>query len=144
MLALASLMSAALPIAAQAPLAAYRIEDDGVPRSLTGVPGDPQRGRAVVANRQLGTCLLCHRAPIPEERFQGDIGPDLAGVGARLGEAQLRLRVIDASRLNPATVMPSYYVIDGLDRVGRSWRGKPVLEAQAIEDVVAYLATLRP
>lgn len=136
-------MMAVAPALAQAPLAAFRVEGDGVPQSLTGVPGDPERGRAIVASR-LGTCLLCHRAPIPEERFQGDIGPDLAGVGARLSAAQLRLRLIDASRLNPATVMPSYYVIDGLDRVGRPWRGKPVLEAQAIEDVVAYLATLRP
>ncbi|MFG5410043.1 sulfur oxidation c-type cytochrome SoxX [Piscinibacter sakaiensis] len=88
-------------------------------------------------------CLLCHTAPIPEERFQGDIGPPLAGVGARLDAAQLRLRVVDMRRLNPATPMPSYHRIDGLQRVGAAWAGRPVLDAGQIEDVVAYLRTLR-
>jgi sulfur-oxidizing protein SoxX len=124
-------------------LVPYRVDGDRIEASLTGRPGDPARGRQVVADRQLGLCLLCHAAPIPEERFQGNIGPDLRGVGARLSTGQIRLRLVDAARLAPETVMPSYYVVEGLNRVGQAWRGRPVLSAEQIEDVVAYLATLR-
>lgn len=120
----------------------YEVVGDAIPASLTGAPGDPKRGRAVVTNRQ-NTCLLCHSGPFPEERFQGDLSPDLKGTGARWTEGELRLRMVDASRLNPATIMPSYYKIDGLTRVGAAWRGKPILTAEQIEDVVAYLTTLR-
>ena len=116
---------------------------DSIPASLTGAKGDPARGRAIVANRQVGLCLLCHSGPFPEERFQGNLAPDLTGVGARLSEGEIRLRLVDASRLNAATIMPSYYRTDGLDRVGRAWQGKPILSAEQIEDIVAYLVTLR-
>ncbi|WP_292508560.1 sulfur oxidation c-type cytochrome SoxX [Methylobacterium sp.] len=116
---------------------------DGIPASLTDTPGDAVRGRAIVADRTKGLCLLCHAGPIPEERFHGDIGPDLAGAGSRWSVGALRLRLVDARALNPDTIMPSYYRIEGTARVGTPWRGKPVLEAQDIEDVVAYLATLR-
>jgi sulfur-oxidizing protein SoxX len=109
---------------------------------LTGSPGDPQRGRAIVINRQ-NTCILCHAGPFTEEKFQGDLAPSLAGAGSRWSEGQLRLRLVDASRLNPETIMPSYYRVEGLERVGRAWRGKPILSAEQIEDVVAYLVTLR-
>ena len=110
---------------------------------LTTTPGDPARGRAIVANRQVGLCLLCHTAPIAEEHFQGDLAPDLAGAGSRWSEAELRARVVDARMANPATIMPPYGATDGLTRVAVSFRGKPLLTAQAIEDVVAYLATLK-
>jgi sulfur-oxidizing protein SoxX len=93
-------------------------------------------------DRQKGLCLLCHSGPFPEQRFQGDLAPNLRGVGSRWSEGQLRLRLVDSRRLNPATIMPPYYNTDGLDRVGRSWQGKPVLSAEQIEDVVAFLATL--
>jgi sulfur-oxidizing protein SoxX len=115
---------------------------DSIPASLTGSPGDPQRGRAIVINRQY-TCILCHSGPFAEEKFQGDLAPSLAGAGSRWSEGQLRLRLVDASRLNPATIMPSYYRVEGLERVGAPWRGKPILSAEQIEDVVAYLVTLR-
>ena len=115
----------------------------GLPASLTGGKGDPQRGRAIVANRQVGLCLLCHSAPIPEERFQGNLAPDLRGVGARLSEGEIRLRLIDPARVNPQTIMPAYFKTDGLDRVAPSYRGKPVLSAEQVEDVVAYLVTLK-
>jgi L-cysteine S-thiosulfotransferase len=105
--------------------------------------GDPQRGRQIVANRQLGMCLLCHAAPIPEERFQGDLAPDLKGVGARLPEAEIRARIVDPSRANPDTIMPAYYRKDGLTRVAASFQGKTILGAEQIDDVVAYLVTLR-
>jgi sulfur-oxidizing protein SoxX len=114
-----------------------------IPAPLTATPGDAARGRAIVANRQLGLCLLCHSAPIPEERFQGNLGPDLAGTGARWSAGELRLRMVDASRLNPDTIMPSYYKTDGLARVPAALKGKTILTAQQVEDVVAYLQTLR-
>jgi sulfur-oxidizing protein SoxX len=114
-----------------------------IEKSLTGTKGDAARGRAIVADRHVGLCLLCHSAPIPEERFQGDIAPDLKGVASRLSEGQLRLRIVDSSRVNPATIMPSYYRTEGLARVAPAFRGKTVLGAEQIEDVVAYLMTLR-
>ena len=116
---------------------------DSIPASLTGAKGDPARGRAIVTNRQLGLCLLCHSGPFPEERFQGNLAPDLAGAGKRSTEGQLRLRIADSSRINPATIMPAYHRTDGLTRVAPAWRGKPVLNAEQIEDVVAFLLTLR-
>ncbi len=116
---------------------------DAIPASLTGAPGDPARGRAIVLDRQRGLCLLCHGGPFPEERFQGDLAPSLAGAGARLTEGQLRLRMVDGRRLNPDTIMPSYFSTEGLRRVGRAWQGRTVLAAEEIEDVVALLVTLR-
>jgi L-cysteine S-thiosulfotransferase len=116
---------------------------DSIPASLTGAKGDPARGRAIVTNRQLGLCLLCHSGPFPEEPFQGNLAPDLAGAGKRSTEGQLRLRIADSSRINPATIMPAYHRTDGLTRVAPAWRGKPVLNAEQIEDVVAFLTTLR-
>ncbi|WP_342119183.1 sulfur oxidation c-type cytochrome SoxX [Pseudoduganella sp. OTU4001] len=105
--------------------------------------GNPQRGREIVANRQLGLCLLCHTAPIPEEKFQGNLAPDLAGIGSRLTETQLRQRITDSSAINPSTIMPSYHKTTGLQRVAETYRDKPILTTQQVEDVVAYLATLR-
>ncbi|HSH91737.1 MAG TPA: sulfur oxidation c-type cytochrome SoxX [Ramlibacter sp.] len=119
------------------------VAGDGIPVRFSPQPGDAARGRAIVANRQVGLCLLCHSGPIPEERFQGNLAPDLAGAGSRWTEAQLRLRIADSRRINPASLMPAYYRTEGLARVARSWQGKTVLEAQQVEDVVAYLSTLR-
>jgi sulfur-oxidizing protein SoxX len=121
----------------------FTVVGDAIPQPLTAMPGDAARGRSIVANRQVGLCLLCHTGPFPEERFQGNLAPDLAGTGARWSEGQLRLRIVDASRLNPATIMPSYYRIDGLTQVNAAWQAKPILTAQQIEDVVAFLRTLR-
>ncbi len=120
----------------------YVVVGDAIPASLTGAPGDASRGRALIRERT-STCILCHSGPFSEEKFQGDLAPSLVGAGRRWSEGQLRLRLVDASRLNPATIMPSYYRVDGLDRVGATWRGKPILSAEQIEDMVAYLATLR-
>ena len=130
------------PAAAAQDLRPYKIVGEEIPQSLTGQPGDPARGRAIVVARA-NTCLLCHSGPFAEQRFQGDLAPSLAGTGSRWTEGELRLRMVDASRLNPKTVMPSFYRIDGLERVAQAWRGKPILSAEQIEDVVGYLKTLR-
>jgi len=133
------------PVQAQAAsgLRPYTVVDDAIPESLSAVPGDAARGRAIVTNRQVGLCLLCHAGPFPEERFQGTLAPDLAGAGKRWSEGQLRLRMVDARRLNSKSIMPAYYRTDRLTRVGSAWRSQPVLNAQQIEDVVALLRTLR-
>ncbi|MBV8507984.1 MAG: sulfur oxidation c-type cytochrome SoxX [Alphaproteobacteria bacterium] len=129
----------AAPPAEQRP---YTVAGDAIPASLTGAAGDPVRGRAIVVDRRLGACLLCHTGPFPEEKFQGTLAPDLAGAGSRWSEAQLRLRLVDPMRLNPDTIMPAYYRVEGLTRVGHAWRGKPILTAEQIEDVIAFLVTL--
>jgi len=117
--------------------------NDELPTPMSGAQGDPARGRAIVVNRQAGLCLLCHSGPFPEERFQGSIAPDLNGIGARLSEGQIRLRIVDPERFNPSTIMPAYFRTEGLTRVAPSLQGKPILSAQQIEDVVAFLATLK-
>jgi sulfur-oxidizing protein SoxX len=122
---------------------AYAVIGDAIPSPLDGVRGDAARGRAIVLNRHVGLCLLCHSGPFPEERFQGTIAPDLGGTGARLSEGQIRLRIVEPGRMNPATIMPAYYRREGLTRVAPAYRGKPVLSAGQIEDVVAFLVTLR-
>jgi L-cysteine S-thiosulfotransferase len=127
------------------------VEGDAIPAPLNGLAGDATRGRAIVANRQLGLCLLCHAAPISEERFQGNLAPSLDGVGSRLSVGQLRLRIVNSRATNPETIMPSYYQTEGQThvgarvgaRVGVAWQGKTILNAQQIEDVVAYLVTLQ-
>ena len=117
--------------------------EDTLPDSLTGSRGDPARGRAIVVSRQVGLCLLCHSGPFPEEPFQGDLAPSLTGAGSRWSEGQLRLRIVDPGRVNPATIMPAYSRREGLTRVAPAYRGRPVLSAEQIEDVVAFLKTLR-
>jgi sulfur-oxidizing protein SoxX len=116
--------------------------DDAIAASLTGAKGDAARGRAIIANRQVGLCLLCHSGPFPEERFQGELAPDLRSA-AKLSEGQIRLRIVDPGRVNPETIMPAYFRSEGLTRVAPAFRGKTILTAEQIEDIVAYLLTLR-
>ena len=139
----AAIASFAGDVRTEEQLRPYTVVGDAIPHSLTGAKGDVERGRSIVVNRQVGLCLLCHSGPFPEEKFQGTLAPDLKGTGARWSEGQLRLRIVDASRLNPDTIMPPYYRIDGLTRVAPAFPGTPVLTAEQIEDVGAYLATLR-
>ena len=131
-----------VPAKAQDALVPFTVTGDAIPASLTGAKGDAARGRAIVVNRQVGLCLLCHSGPFPDERFQGTMAPDLSGTGARWSEGQLRLRMVDASRLNAATIMPPYYRTLGLTRVAQPYAGRPILSADQVEDVVAFLRTL--
>lgn len=144
-LARSLLLIAALLVAspAIAQLRAFIVVGDAIPQSLTGKAGDAARGRAVVTDRQKGLCLLCHTGPFPEQRFQGNLAPDLRGAGSRWDEGQLRLRLVDSSKVNPSTIMPAFYRVDGLNRVAGSWQGRPVLSADEVEDVAAFLMTLR-
>ncbi|MFN0302634.1 MAG: sulfur oxidation c-type cytochrome SoxX [Burkholderiales bacterium] len=121
----------------------FVVEGDEIRASLTGVPGDVANGRQVALDRNVGSCVLCHAVPDPIERFAGNIAPTLAGAGARLSVAQLRLRIADSTRVNPDTPMPAYYRTEGLNQVANTHRGKSILSAQQVEDVVAWLATLK-
>jgi sulfur-oxidizing protein SoxX len=107
-------------------------EKRAIPDSLTKSKGDPAAGHKIVVSRQ-STCLLCHLGPFPEERFQGNLGPDLAGTGSRWSEVQLRLRIVNAASLNPATIMPPFYHVEGLTRVHPAWRGKPILSRPRVD-----------
>lgn len=139
-LAIACLAGLAGPAGA---LDAYDIVGDAIPASLAGLTGDVARGEAVVRDRERGNCLICHQGADASEPFQGTIGPALSGVGERLQPGQIRLRMVDSSILNPQTVMPPYFRTQGLRDVAPAYRGKPALSAQEIEDVVAYLASLK-
>ncbi len=116
---------------------------DHAPTPLTEQPGDPTRGLAVVIDRDRGHCLLCHRIASIDENFQGTLGPDISTVGERLSPAQLRFRIVDSTRLHPDTAMPAYHRVGNFRQVGRSYQNRPVLTAQEVEDVIAYLRTLR-
>ncbi|WP_137180605.1 sulfur oxidation c-type cytochrome SoxX [Roseomonas sp. AR75] len=134
-------MSATPPAAAQ--VAPFVVTDDAITAPLLGLTGDAARGAAVVRNRETANCLICHAIPDPTERFMGDIGPPLAGVGTRLTPGQIRLRLVDPTLLNAAAVMPAYHRVAGFVNVDARHRGQPVLTAQEIEDLVAWLATLK-
>ncbi len=121
----------------------YVVKDDAIQKSLTGNPGDAFRGRKIAIGRRLGNCLACHKMPIPEQQFHGTVGPDLADVGSRYNVGELRLRVVDSKRVNPDTIMPAFYRSTGFHRVIKKWKGKTILTPSQIEDVVAYLQTLR-
>ena len=121
----------------------YHVDADRIDASLTGRPGDPVSGRTLMLDQRTSTCLLCHAGPFPEQRLQGTVGPSLTGVGDRLTAGQIRLRLVDATRVNPETSMPRFYVDIGLTRVAPAYAGRPVLDAEQIEDLVAFLSTLK-
>ncbi|MBI3249281.1 MAG: sulfur oxidation c-type cytochrome SoxA [Deltaproteobacteria bacterium] len=120
-------------------LVTYRIIDGTIPSPLTPQPGDPERGRQVVLDRERGDCVVCHALPLPERQFHGSLGPPLDGVGSRSSAGALRLRLVNPKAFNSDSVMPAYYQADGFSQVLAKYRGKPILTAQEIEDIVAYL-----
>jgi L-cysteine S-thiosulfotransferase len=136
----------ALPAGAQGPVA-NRALPEAEPLAVSR-PADPANGRKIIVERRRGFCLLCHSGPFPEERFHCDLAPSLAGAGARFTAAQLRARLIDSTAINAETIMPPYFRAEngkngGGNRIGPAFAGKPILTAEEIEDVTAFLATLR-
>lgn len=122
----------------------WSAKDYAVDAPLCGLAGNPERGRILASDRKKGNCLACHKMPIPEEQFHGTIAPDLTGVGGRYNGGQLRLRIVNMKVLNPATLMPGFYKNpDELVRVSEEFQGKTPLSAQEVEDIVAYLETLK-
>jgi sulfur-oxidizing protein SoxX len=134
---------------AAAPLVTFKIVVTNgmptIPVPLTDTAGDPKRGEQVVIERRLGNCLSCHEmSALRQEEFHGEIGPSLDGVAKRLDIAALRLIVVNPKQVfGDATVMPAFYRVDGFNRVRPEFAGKPILTAQQVEDVVAYLTTLK-
>ena len=117
--------------------------DDGIPKSLTGKPGDAKKGRATAIHRKKGNCLACHQMPIKEQQFHGNIGPELEGIGSLYSAGELRLRIVNSKIINPDTIMPAFYRKDGYNRVLKKFKDKTILSAQQVEDIVAYLLTLK-
>lgn len=135
-LTLALLVALAGPAAAQ--IVEYKVVGDGIPQSLTGKPGQAAQGRALLLKREAANCLQCHAiAKDKDLAGGGSKGPALDGVGSALTPAQLRLSVVDYSRVARGTAMPSFH------KSGGGAGGGPVLSAAEIEDVVAYLSTLK-
>ena len=124
-------------------IAAFDVVDGTIPVSLTGAPGDPAAGRQAVINRKLGNCLACHAvADLEDEPFHGEVGPPLDGVADRWDEASLRMIVVNAKKVYDGTIMPAFHATDHLNLVMDRFAGKPILTAQQVENVVAYLMTL--
>lgn len=116
----------------------------GLANSLTGAPGDPARGRAVVLDPEKGNCLMCHHvASLGDEAVQGSIGPNISDISVRLDEAQLRQRIVDPKAVTPNTIMPAFHSTEGFARVPEQLAGKPILTPAEVEDVVAFLKTLK-
>src|ERR1700730_5724476 len=143
--AAATIESAAVSAGKSEPgnLAEFRVIADGIPEAIGGATGNAERGRALILGSEAANCVLCHAVPDRGLRSGGNLAPPLGGVARTFSVAQLRLRVVDSMHVKPTTIMPSYYRIEGFDQVARAYRGKPILDAEQIEDIVAYLATLR-
>ena len=142
--AVAVVFGAAAAFSAQAgKFVTYEIVDGGIPHSLTGKAGDPVKGRKTAINRKKGNCLACHVMPVPEQADHGEVGPPLNDVGSRLGAGEIRLRIVNPKIVNPDTIMPAFYRIYGLHRVQKKWQGKTIISAQDVEDIVAYMMTLK-
>jgi sulfur-oxidizing protein SoxX len=132
------------PGLAEEPIAYEIVDEVSIPESLTGKPGDPDKGRLTFINRKLGNCLGCHGVTeLEAEPFHGEVGPPLDGVADRYEEGEIRLRIVNAKLANPDTIMPGFYVVDDLHRVAEKFRGKTILTAEQVEDIVAYLLTLK-
>lgn len=133
-----------LATVAGAETVAYKIEDDAIKASLTGKAGDPGNGKKVFLNRRKGNCLACHVvSSLKDQPYHGEVGPPLDGTASRWSEGELRLRIVNPKALNEDTIMPSFYRADGFHRVLKKFKGKTVISAQEVEDVLAYIMTFK-
>jgi len=138
------LSSTSKPINAEERFIPWQAKNFAITTPLAGLKGDPKRGRKLVAQRDKGNCLACHAMPINEEAFHGTLGPPLNAIASRLSPAEIRLRVVDQTMINPMTVMPAFYKDPvTVNRIAQKYIGKTILSAQEVEDVVAYLASLK-
>lgn len=149
-IAAAAAVLAAGPLRADVAPGDLAFENGALPSPLTDTPGDPVRGRAVLADRGLGNCIACHmNSEMQDVPWHGEVGPPLDGVADRWSEAELRGIVANAKMTFEGTIMPAFYKVDGFIRPGDGYTGKPateitpILTAQQIEDIVAYLMTLK-
>ncbi len=141
---LAAMVLASAAYAAETPPGEVVFNEGAVEQSLTGVPGDPANGRKVFMNRKKGNCLACHaNADMHEQLFHGEVGPTLDGVAERYSEAELRGLLTNSKNTYENTIMPAFYRADGFTRPLAKFEGKTILSAQEVEDVVAYLLTLK-
>ena len=123
--------------------AAYQVRGDTIPEPLTARAGDAANGAKLIADRQRSLCGLCHAGPFSEPHMRGNIAPNLSGVGGRLSAAQIRLRVANIKALNPDSLMPAFLAVADRPDIAEAWRGRSILGAEEVEDIVAYLATLK-
>ena len=134
----------ALAVSATAGTVEYKIEDEAINASLTGKPGDPANGKKVFLNRKKGNCLACHVvSSLKDQPYHGEVGPPLDGTASRWSEGELRLRIVNPKVVNEETIMPAFYRTDGFHRVLKNFKGKTVISAQEVEDVLAYIMTFK-
>lgn len=122
-----------------------KIVDGALAAPLTDKAGDPAKGRQWVMGRKLGNCLACHvNTDMAEQPYHGEVAPPLDGVASRWSQGEIRAIVVNSKEaLSPDTIMPSFYRDTGFNRVAKKFEGKTILSAQQVEDVVAYLMTLK-
>lgn len=143
-LAAIALMGASVAFADDVKPMAVSFTDGSVEAALTATAGDPVNGRKVFANRKQGNCLACHmNADLSEESFHGEVGPPMDGVADRWTEAELRGIVTNSKMMFEGTIMPAFYIDSGYERPLDDFAGQSILTAQQVEDVVAYLLTLK-
>lgn len=136
-------LASAMAFSADAGPAKYKVVDMEIKQSLTGKPGNVAKGRKTVFNRKTGNCLACHAiSDLSEQPFHGEVGPPLDGIGARASAGELRARLVDAKIFNPDTIMPSFHMLK-TNNILKKWKGKTIVSAQDVEDMVAYLLTLK-
>lgn len=148
-LGLAGVLCASTAIAGEIKPKDVSFVDGAVEQSLTGMPGDPEKGAMIVGEKSMGNCVACHQvSALADVPFQGEVGPPLDGAGDRWTEAELRGLVANAKMTFDGTVMPAFFKDDGYIRPGDAYTGKapsgplePILSAQDVEDVVAFLMT---